>query len=153
MKLQRPIFSQQTLLVCFSLIWLVIWIQFCFHFVFFKWNYYKFALNVPVEFLHAYHAVYDDGTVDYYQILKICDRVLPAGEELQIIVPSQPTHRFNFLWAKARYVLYPRNYGNNDESKDYILVYERKDFIIPAGYEKIISFGADKYLLRKTQHL
>ena len=151
MKLQSPIFSQQSFLIFCLMIWALVWVITSIYFIVPEIIYYKVALGFSAETLRAYHVIYHRETADYYKILKECDQALPPSQELQIILPAEPGHRFMFLREKGRYILYPRNYGDNDTPRDYILVYGQKDYVIPPGYEIIKSFGIDKYLLAKKK--
>ncbi len=151
-------FSQKIIAGCqiyfllgFLVIWILFWIRFNILPLEYKINYYKFAAGASAETLRAYHAVYDKDSLDYYSILKFCDNILPPSAELQIVLPKEPAHKFMFLREKGRYILYPRNYGDNDSGKDYILVYGQKDYLIPQGYKIIKMFDTDKYLLEKTK--
>ena len=110
-------------------------------------DYYRWGLHSSLESLRASHAIYDPASSDFYRILKICDQMLPLGAELQLVLPAEQQHKFEFLREKARYFLYPRNYGDNTIRKDYILVYQVDDFYRPEGYEALVTFAPDKYLL------
>ena len=130
-------------------IWVARWVLTIPGHVRFESNYFYWALRsrYPLESLRALHASYDSASSDFYRILKICDQILPLGEELQIILPVQQQNKFEFLREKARYFLYPRNYGDNAIRKDYILVYQVNNFYRPEGYETLVTFAPDKYLL------
>jgi len=112
--------------------------------------YYKFAVKSSLDPLRAIHCVYDRGTRDYYWILKFCNDAISRKENIQLIIPKNPKERYEFLREKGRYYLYPRNYGNNEEMANFILVYGVKDFEIPKGYHKYVVFTHDKYLAIKT---
>ncbi|MBF0531735.1 MAG: hypothetical protein HQL23_01420 [Candidatus Omnitrophica bacterium] len=133
--------------VFFSFVWCGIWLKQLVRIWQDENKYYVFALNSGLNRLRSYSAAYDDSTRDYYPILKYCDRVLPSGEPLQIILPIAPQNKLEFLRDKGRYYLYPRNYGENTLRQKYILVYQQPDFRAPAGYARIKDFGPDKYLL------
>ncbi len=136
-------------LLSFLCAWIFLWV---------RWNitnlspeihYYKQAVFAPYENLRATHSIFDRGSKDYYEILKICDQILPPLEEIQLILPKEPNQKFEFLREKGRYILYPRNYGDNETPRDYILVYGKEDYKIPQGYEVIKAFDHHKYLLGK----
>ena len=113
-------------------------------------SYCWFALHSSSEQIRAFNSIYPDGvSKDFYAILKRCDQILPTDEKLQIILPESPQSKHTFLMAKSRYILYPRNYGNNTIPQNYILVYQRNDFSIPQNYRILKSFGSDRYLLVK----
>jgi hypothetical protein len=128
-------------------IWVARWLLLIVGLVRFESNYFCWALRSPIESLRAFHASYDPASSDFYRILKICDQMLPLGAELQIVLPAEQRNKFEFLGGKARYFLYPRNYGDNTIRKDYILVYQVDDFYRPEGYETLVTFAPDKYLL------
>lgn len=130
-------------------IWAARWLLLIVGLVRFESNYFCRALRSrsPIESLRAFHASYDPASSDFYWILKICDQMLPLGAELQLVVPAEQRNKFEFLREKARYFLYPRNYGDNAIRKDYILVYQVNNFYHPEGYETLMTFAPDKYLL------
>ena len=132
--------------VCLG-IWVAWWLLLIVRLVRFESNYFCWALRFPIESLRAFHASYDPASSDFYRILKICDQMLPLGAELQIVLPAEQQHKFEFLGGKARYFLYPRNYGDNTIRKDYVLVYQVNNFYHPEGYETLVTFAPDKYLL------
>jgi len=104
------------------------------------------------EKLKGFWTAYDQDSQDYYRILKACDKLLPPQAEITLLLPLEPSKRFQFFEGKGRYILYPRNYGENNSFKKYILVYGVSDFSIPSGYEVIKYFSHNKYLLkRKTR--
>lgn len=132
--------------VCLG-IWVAWWLLLIVRLVRFESNYFCWALRFPIESLRAFHASYDPASSDFYRILKICDQMLPLGAELQLVLPAEQQNKFEFLREKARYFLYPRNYGDNAIRKDYILVYQVNNFYHPEGYETLMTFAPDKYLL------
>lgn len=93
---------------------------------------------------------YDPESSDYFSVLAGCDKLLAPGIKLSIILPKEPENRFFFLREKGRYFLYPRNYGVNDETSAYLLVYGVKNYAIPAGYHMKHVFAAGKFLIEKT---
>ena len=115
-----------------------------------KLDYYRFAIHSSPETLRAFNTAYDETTVDYYYILKECQRLVPASKEISIVLSKQPTRKFQALTAKGRYILYPQNYGENSEMRDFVLVYGVEDFLIPSNYKILKSFGKNKYLLMKN---
>ncbi len=116
-----------------------------------KKDYYRAALKSSLEELRECHSSFGQQEPDFYRILKFCDRRLPQNEELQIILPTENLFKYQYLREKARYFLYPRNYGDNITSKNFILVYKKNDFVIPNDYQVMAKFGDDKYLLSKTK--
>ncbi len=146
-----PAQKKEVFIYLFFLFWLVIWITSRDRvFVEYK-DYYKFALGVSLENLRAYHSSFGHQVDDFYRILKFCDRRLPQNEEIQIILSTENYFKYLYLREKARYFLYPRNYGENAIPKNFVLVYQNDDFVIPDDYEIMATFGVHKYLLRKTK--
>ena len=141
--------SQASFLIAFFIVWAVLYFNSSFKILKIFWKYYGFAIHASASELRAYHSIYNQDFQDYYQILQMCDTFLPPPEPLQIVLPPQPQRRFEFLREKGRYILYPRNYGDNDSPQNYILVYGVQNFKKPEGYEMVRSFGPDKYLLKR----
>jgi hypothetical protein len=111
--------------------------------------YYRFALSADPEALRRYHSRLDPQTADYYDILQWSVGMLPDGAALQIVLTTEPTYRYEFLRDRARYLLYPRNDGDDGTPRDHILVYGVRDFRTPPGYEEVASFGPQRYLLSR----
>lgn len=107
------------------------------------------AWQADGEELQGAWTAYDEGSQDYYSVLKACDRLLPPSAELTLIIPAEPSVRFRYLQQKGRYILYPHNYGENDSLKEYVLVYGADDFSIPSNFEVIKNFADHKYLLKR----
>ena len=128
-------------------IWVARWLLFIVGLIRIEGTYFYRVLRSSPESVRAFHASYDPTSRDFYRILAVCDQMLPLGAELQLVLPAEPRSKFEFLSGKARYFLYPRNYGDNVTRKTYILVYQVKDFYPPAGYEIFVMFAPDKYLL------
>lgn len=133
----------------FFVVWLFVWFINTLGIFLQEKGYYHFACRTNSYNLQWFGTIYDNHTKDYYPILKLCDRLLPEKEEMTIILPREPVHRFEFLRERGRYILYPRNYGNNNELKKYILVYGVKDYEKPHGYVIVENFAQDKYLLKR----
>lgn len=134
-------------LLSFLCAWIFLWVRWNIINLSPEINYYKRAVFATYEDLRAYHSIFDWDSKDYYEILKACDQLLPPLEEIQLILPEEQKQKFEFLREKGRYILYPRNYGNNKTPRNYILVYEREDYRISEGYAVIKTFGNHKYLL------
>ena len=126
-------------------VWLVLWI-FQLTLTIKNVAYYRFALKSSLSDIHRYHATFDKDTWDYYDILRYCDRILPAGASLRLILPTTSKYKYAFLREKGRYFLYPRNDGNNDQEADYILVYGVRDYTSPKDYNVLAVFSNDKRL-------
>ena len=109
--------------------------------------YYKAVFHGTWDDVAAYHGTYDEKSDDYFDILRYCDRRLPKGRTIQLILPLKPKRKYEFLEEKGRYYLYPRNLGNNKVLADYILVYGVNNFKPPGLYEQCLKFSSDKYLL------
>ncbi len=138
--------------IYFAFFWL--WFAVCF------WNikliasrsdYFTYALTADRHSLQYLWASFDGQLLDYYPILKASDEIVPPDGEITVIVPQSPEIRHSYLREKARYYLYPKNYGNNSVLKEYILVYMVDDFGVPDGYEIHTSFGESKYLLKRKK--
>jgi|GEM_PF-1340481 len=112
-------------------------------------RYLRYAARSLLAELHSINAACDQSTQDYYRILRYCDDILPQGASLQLILPKMPVHKYQFLREKGRYFLYPRNYGNNEQEADFILVYLLEDFRIPDTYRVCKVFAENKYLLAR----
>ena len=132
-----------------AIIWVVVWLGFTVPELVSHSSYLALALRSSTEELRVLHSRYnpDPSCADYPSVLKLCDALLPKGEALQIVIPREPSERFEFLYAKGRYLLYPRNYGNNTVARRYVLVYNVPDYFIPPGCEVIKTFAPHKYLL------
>lgn len=135
-------------LVIFSFLWVSIWAfttvrTFCR-----ERPYYEFAVSVNFESLQEENTIFDEHSSDYYAILKSCNQLLPWGEKIQIILPQEWQRYSDFLREKGRYILYPRNYGDNKSPQKYILVYQVSDFQAPKGCRVIRVFGPGKYLMK-----
>jgi len=151
----RRIFSftqAGTPLCFFSVIWFAAWLWFITVTFHEEIKYYQFALKASLEELHAVHAAYDENSEDYFKILMFCDRLLPGREPLQLILPQAHQQEFEFLREKGRYILYPRNYGENTILRNHILVYNVNEWVIPDGYKMSMNFGPGKYLLTRLDH-
>jgi hypothetical protein len=111
--------------------------------------YYRFALGADPETLRRHHSRLDPQTTDWYETLRHCEAALPPGAELQIVLPTEPTYRYEFLRDRARYLLYPRNAGDDRTQRDHILVYGVRDFEAPPGYAQVEYFGPNRYLLSR----
>ena len=142
-------FSRKIILFLSLFTWILLWYRYSWNEVKNKVPYYKIALKSSLDQLRSMHCIYDNQSRDYYTIVRFCDKVIPSGEKLKLVIPTMPANRHEFLSAKGRYYLYPRNYGNNAEMTDYILIYGMEDFRIPDGYQKCVVFGSDKYLIAK----
>lgn len=134
----------------FLVLWMIIWLLSTVGMIRQNGKYYQFAWHASTNTLQAFHSRYDEYSKDFYGIIKTCDRLLPKDAKLQLILPHDKGRKFEFLRDKGRYILYPRNYGDNTILQKYILVYQIKDFPIPKDYKIIRSFGPDRYLLAKT---
>jgi len=141
-----------TPLYFFSIIWFAAWVLFITVDFYDEIKYYRFALKASLGELHAFHATYDENSKDFFRILKICDRLLPRREQLQLILPQAHQQEFEFLREKGRYFLYPRNYGENTILRNHILVYNVDEWGIPDGYKILMNFGPGKYLLTRLDH-
>ncbi len=138
---------RNNLLFVFLWIWLFYWVSLAGQRVKGGMGYYQSAIHSSPEELRATHSIPDDNSRDFYAVLRACDLTLPLGEGLQIILPQEDQKKFAFFTGKARYILYPRNFGDNAALQRHILVYQVKNFHIPEGYQVIRSFGPDRYLL------
>ena len=110
------------------------------------WSYYRFALGASSEAIRSSHVPFDSASSDFPRILQFCDEVVPPGSGLQILLPRLPLYRYEYLRDKARYLLYPKNYGNNDLQQDFILVYEVAEPAIPDSYRILKRFAPNKVL-------
>lgn len=113
-------------------------------------EYIRSAWRLDHETLQSQWSAYDQTTEDYYEILKALDRMLPPLEEITLILPQEDVTKFKYLQEKGRYILYPRNYGDNRVLKEYLLVYGVSGLSLPQGYETAKRFAEDKYLLKRT---
>ena len=138
------------ILIIFFIGWFIVWSIHTIEIISHKKRYYGFAINADLDTWRAYYS-YDKDTVDFYSVVKECDRLLPPLEKLQVILPQDNLDRNNFLTEKARYYLYPRNYGENLTPQKYALIYSVPHFQIPAGYTVIKRFGPDKYLIKNSE--
>lgn len=141
--------NQADILKIFLVIWLIFYVKTNLKILTENKDYYQFAIRASFEKLQAYHAVYDQDSYDFYYVLRICQRIIPPHEEVQLILPQPSQHKFEFLREKGRYFLYPLNYGENSLLKKYILVYDVDNFIKPMEYEMVHYFSADKYLMKR----
>ena len=66
------------------------------------------------------------------------------------MLPREPMERYEFLRDRGRYLLYPRNDGDDVTRRDHVLVYGVATYSVPPGYVKVASFGPDKYLLSRA---
>ena len=131
----------------------MLWLFFTVHTLIKETPYYQFALNASTEAIQAFRSSYDESSRDFYHVLKTCDNMLPLKAKLQMIFPKDVGKKFLFLTEKGRYILYPRNYGENVIFQDYILIYQVKDLRIPEGYRVLKFFAPDKYLLTNKDPL
>ena len=135
--------------VCFA-VWMILYLGSVISIFRDNLSYYKFASTASPELLREDTTnVLDYSTYDFYQILKKCQSRLSAGQMIQIVLPQNLPERFAFWREKARYILYPHNYGDNVSPQKFILVFAVDNFVIPRGYTKTIIFDRDKYLLEK----
>ncbi len=137
----------EKILPIFLFVWILTWHHFNWADIKRTLPYYSIAVKSTIEEIREMCCVYDPETVDYYRILKFCDKVIPAGKKVRLILPEASPHKHNFLMGKGRYYLYPRYYGNKDEQADYILFYNAGDALVPGNYAKCVEFGKNKYLL------
>jgi hypothetical protein len=110
---------------------------------------YRFALRASPAELRRAHSDFGGQCEDFYAILMRCDELLEPGAELRIVLPAEPTYRYEYLRDRARYLLYPRNDGEDLTPRAHILVYGARDFQAPPGYERVESFAPHKYLLSR----
>ncbi len=115
------------------------------------WDYLRTASRCSLKELRAWNAYTDARYSDYDPILAYCDRIMPAGEKLRLVLPQDPTIQHQRLREKGRYFLYPRNFGNNDLPANFILVYGVRGFSPPAGYAVGKIFGRETYLLVRSK--
>lgn len=84
---------------------------------------------------------------DFYQFLMFCNRLIPEEKGIRWLFPEG---RFlgndEYLFYKAYYYLYPRNYRDN---ADYIVVYDRQGFKPPPDYKVFAVYGIRGYILKK----
>ena len=141
--------SQELILFSAVLIWISFWYRYDFNNLKNNIPYYKTAVKSSLDQLRAMHCIYDSASRNYYPIIQFCDRIIPPDDKLSLILPTLPTRRYEYLREKGRYYLYPRNYGNNSEAANYILIYGVEDLKIPETYQKAWVFAQDKYLIAK----
>lgn len=141
-----PSIPHTTLYVCFA-IWMLIWLIYSGAEIKTALPYYKIAMRSSMDQLREMHCVYDEQSMDYYQILSYCSSNITENENIQLVLPQTPENRYYFLREKGRYFLYPRNFGNNQKTAKYILVYGVRDFVLPENYKMEKRFAEDKYLL------
>lgn len=115
----------------------------------YKINYLRAAMSASLPELRKSCYMYYRDTDDYYDILSLCDRALPLGASVRLVVPKTSKRKSGFLEGKGRYFLYPRNFGDNEQEADYVLIYAVEDFKIPHPYRLCKVFGKDKYLLAR----
>ncbi|MGQ0722488.1 MAG: hypothetical protein ACT4PE_13080 [Candidatus Eiseniibacteriota bacterium] len=130
-------------------VWLSVYVAFATGAVREHLPYYRFALSADPETLRRHHSRLDPQTAEWYETLQFCDALLPPGAELQIVLPTEPTYRYEFLRDRARYLLYPRNTGDDRTLRDHILVYGVRDFETPPGYVQVEFLGPNRYLLSR----
>lgn len=112
-------------------------------------NYYKAFSNY--RNLQSYREAHPDyrTSPNFYNILKACTWIIPETKSVQVVVPQYHIGQRDFLEGQARYVLYPRNYGDNRAPGDYILVYGVKDYACPEGFIPVKQFTQDSYLFKR----
>lgn len=147
LKTKRINLNRSVLIISFFC-WFIIWLSDTIAIISKAKRYYSFAIHADIETWRGYYS-YDKDSVDFYAIVKECDSILPLQEKLQVILPKDIPKRYDFWAEKARYYLYPRNYGDNETPQKYALIYRAPDFQIPAGYKIVKRFGLDKYLIKK----
>jgi hypothetical protein len=114
-----------------------------------KAGYLRFAVGASSEEIRAFHTRFDPTSRDWYAVLKACDALLPPGDMLQIVLPEKPQARLEYLRDKARYLLYPRNTGDNATPRPWMLVYRVPDFEPPSGYRVVKRFAPHATLLAR----
>ena len=114
--------------------------------------YYKYSAFKSLDFKRASHASLDWATSDFFDILKICNRIIPENEKINLIIPEKDKRKYEFFRGKGRYHLYPRYIGKNDPSASFILYYLIPDIKPPFSYERCIKFYADEYLYIRKGH-
>lgn len=107
----------------------------------------KRSLFAPASAIRGMHFKIRPEDADFFYILSRVNALVPAGKEVQLILPEKPAKRAQYLMGKGRFMLYPRNYGDNARAGDYILVYKVSDVQPPGGYRVIENFADDKYLM------
>ena len=113
-------------------------------------EHFQIVMERSPDFLRARLCAYDQKSEDYFKVLEYLNAVVPVTERIQLVLPETSKGKFEFLREKGRYYLYPRNYGNNKDPADVVLVYGVKGFVIPEGYRKYKDFSDDKYVLVRT---
>jgi hypothetical protein len=108
--------------------------------------YYRFAISATSKEIRARHVAIGASSTAFSAMLEECDRLIPTGAKVQMILPSANRTRREYLRDKARYLLYPKNNGNNEIRRPFILTFEVPDFEVPAGYRMIKSYGAGNAL-------
>lgn len=134
--------------LCFA-IWLTVHVVFTAPPVLKSLPNYRFAAAGGAAQIRRIHSKLDEATADFYPILMECDAILPKDARIQIVLPSRPTYQFEFLRDRARYLLYPRNYGDPYTLQDHILVYGVAGYEPPPGYQQVRAFGPDKILFSR----
>ncbi len=124
-------------------------------FIFIAWvevytyrNYYRLALSgANWEKLEESKCQIKQGFVNFFFIIRAVDQRIPRGEKVQLVLPNKGVLT-PFWEQKARYLLYPKNAGDNTIQENFILVYHSPQYVPPWGYEEVMRWG-ESYLLSK----
>ncbi len=120
--------------------------------IFYNFDYYKFAFTASYDDLQAYRFIYPGyrESQNYYAVLQQCNAIVPASKRIQMVLPAEQRKRLEFLEQMARYILYPRNDGDNQSPGDYILVYDVTNYERPEGFKVIKTLTSRACLLGRT---
>jgi hypothetical protein len=111
---------------------------------------YKYVVLKPWDLRMRMDASLSVDNMDFYDVMQFC-KTIPENEKIRFDFSSNPRVKA-FLEGKGRYHLYPRNYGENDFSANFILVYLNPQAHVPQDFEPCVHFGKDKTLFIKTEH-
>ena len=84
---------------------------------------------------------------DFYRFLKLCDAIIPQEKDVKWVFRRGNYLGYDeYLFYRAYYFLYPRNYREN---ADYIILFGRKDYDVPAGFTSVAEFGKNNFILTR----